>query len=188
MAIRVKKDGTAADSTPPGKAVEVEANTEIDIDIGDVATVRVRGGRRDAQQRVESLETRWSGEVALHLAAANVVDLDGLSAKIAEAQELESSVKAKDTELEALRAQIAALVDSAQRLRQGVRPPNSLPCGARERTPRNASLRALNTRHRSHGTLRARRQRLSIEREQARATVGQAGMADTLAEERALGN
>ena len=79
--------------------MEMEANAEVDIDIVDVATVRVRGGRREAQQTAESLEERWSREVAPHLAAANVADLDGLSAKIAEAQELDTGIKAKDAEL-----------------------------------------------------------------------------------------
>ena len=55
-----------------------------------------------------------------HLAAANVADLDGLSAKIAEAQELDASIKAKDAELQSLQAQIASLVDSAQKLREAL--------------------------------------------------------------------
>ena len=50
--IRVKKDGTDVDPTLTGKALELEANAELDIDIDDIATVRVRGGRREAQQTV----------------------------------------------------------------------------------------------------------------------------------------
>jgi chromosome segregation ATPase len=104
VAIRLKKDGTAADPAPSGQALEVEANAEVDIDIGDIATVHIRGGRREAQQRVESLEARWSHEVAPHLAAASVTDLDGLSAQILEAQGLDTSIKAKDAELQSLHA------------------------------------------------------------------------------------
>ena len=54
------------------------------------------------------------------LAAANVADLDGLSAKIAEAQALDASVKAKDVELQSLQAQIDSLIDSAQKLREAL--------------------------------------------------------------------
>ena len=92
----------------------------MDIDIGDVATVRIRGGRREAQQKAEALEVRWRSEVAPHLAAANVEDLDGLSAKIAEAQALDASVKAKDAELQSLQVQIDSLIDSAQKLREAL--------------------------------------------------------------------
>ena len=98
--------------------MEIEANTEVDIDIVNVATVRVRGGRPEAQKTAESLEERWSREVAPHLAAVNVADLDGLSAKIAEAQELDSSIKAKGAELESLQGQIVALADPAHALRE----------------------------------------------------------------------
>ena len=84
----------------------------------DIATVRIRGGRREAQQTAEALEERWSREVAPHLMAANVEDLDGLSAKIAEAQALDASIKAKDAELESLQGQIDSLADSAQKLRE----------------------------------------------------------------------
>ena len=88
----------------------------MDIDIGDVANVRIRGGRRDAQQKAEAMEVRWRSEVEPHLAAAKVADLDGLSAKIAEAQALDASVKAKDVELQSLQAQIDSLADSTQKL------------------------------------------------------------------------
>ncbi|MEP7310494.1 MAG: AAA family ATPase [Acidobacteriota bacterium] len=185
MAIRVEKDGTAAHSTRTGKALEVEANAEIDIDLGDVATVRVRGGRRDAQQRVESLEARWSREVAPHLAAANAVDLDGLSAKTAEAHELESSVQAKDKEVESLRTQLAALVDSAQRLREAFDRRTACHAALGDVPLDTLSSELLTLGSDPTGTLRARRQRLSIEREQARAAVAQSGTAHALAEERA---
>jgi len=96
--IRAKKDGTAVSPAVPGETLEVEANAEMDIDIGDIANVRIRGGRRDAQQKAEAMELRWRSEVEPHLKAANVEDLDGLSAKIAEAQALDANVTAKDVE------------------------------------------------------------------------------------------
>jgi hypothetical protein len=182
--IQVKKDGTAADSGSTVKPMEIEADTEVDIDIVDVVTVHVRGGRRQAQYTAESLEARWGREVAPHLAAANVADLDGLTAKIAEAQELDTSAKAKDAELQSLQVQIASLVDSAQELRDAF---------DRRKACRDAlgdvpldtlatELAALGAD--PTGALRKRRQQLYNDLEMARATVNQAGTAYTLAEER----
>ena len=145
IAIRVKKDGTAADPALPGEALELEANAEVDIDIGDVATVRIRGGRRDAQQTVESLEARWSREVAPHLTAANVADLDGLSAKIAEAQELDTSIKARDAELQSLQVQIVVACRLSAKVARGAGAQKIMPCRARGRTSRNTRLRSRDT-------------------------------------------
>jgi hypothetical protein len=182
--IRVKKDGMAADPSLTDKALEMEANAEVDIELGDIATVRIRGGRREAQQTAESLETRWSREVAPHLAAANVADLDGLSAKIAEAQELDTSVRARDTELQSLQVQIASLGDSAQRLREALE--RKMACrAALEGVPLETltfDLAALGAE--SAYTLRERRQQASRDLELARSTANQAGTTHTLAEER----
>jgi hypothetical protein len=185
IAIRVKKDGTAADPAPSSQALEVEANAEIDLDIGDIATVHIRGGRREAQQRVDSLEARWRDEVAPHLNAASVTDLDGLSAQIAEAQRLDTSIKAKDAELQSLHAQIDALTNSAQKLREAVdqRKVCHEALGDVPYETLASDIAALGTEPRD--TLRVRRQQASKDREQARAAASQAGTAHTLAEERA---
>src|SRR2546425_7090099 len=84
----------------------------------DVATVRVRGGRREAQEKAQAWEDRWSGEVATHLLAAGVTDLDALDAKVAEARELDAGIKAKDAELESLRARIDSLSGAGDALRE----------------------------------------------------------------------
>ena len=183
--IRVTTDGTAADPAVPGAALEVEANAAVDLDIGDVATVRIRGGRRAAQRNVQALEARWSREVAPHLAAAEVTDLEGLSAKIAEAQELDISVRGRDTELESLEVRIATLGGAAQKLGE-----------ARDRAIASrgelgdvpietfaSELAALGAE--PTDALRARRQQGSRELELARAAATQAATADTLAQERA---
>ena len=60
----------------------------------------------------------WEREVAPHLAAANVEDLDALAAKVEEARALDASIVAKDAELESLRVQIASLAGSADSLRE----------------------------------------------------------------------
>lgn len=182
--IRVKKDGMAADPSLPGDTLEVEADAEVDIDIGDIATVRIRGGRGDAQRKAEALETRWSREVEPLLAAANVADLDGLSAKITEAQALDASVKAKNAEVQSLRAQIDSLIGSAQKLREALERKKACRA-ALGHVPIETFLPDIATlgADPSHA-LRERRQQASRDIEQARATAHQAGTAHTLAEER----
>ena len=185
--LRVQKDGTAANPVSSAKGMNIEANTEVDIDIVNVATVRIRGGRPEAQKTAESLEERWSREVAPHLAAANVVDLDGLSAKTAEAQELDTSIKAKGVELESLQRQIAALGDPARAL--GEASDRAKVCRAALGDVPPDTLVALTTELAALGAdpmdaLRKRRQQLSTELEAARATENQARTAYALAEER----
>jgi hypothetical protein len=182
--IGVKKDGAVADAALTSEALEVEANAEVEIDIGDVATVRVRGGRREAQRTAESLEERWSREVAPHLAAANVTDLDSLSAKIEEAQGLDFGIKAKDAELESLRGQIASLTDSPQALREASDRAEACRAALRD-VPLDTfatELAALGAD--ATGALRQQRHQLSSDLEMARATASHAGTAHTLAEER----
>ena len=183
IAIRAKKDGAAMDPVPTGQALEVEANATVDIDIGDVATVRIKGGRREAKQRVEALESRWNREVAPHLVAALVTDLDGLSQKIAEAQGLDTTINANKAELQLLQTQIETLADSPQKLLEaldrqkahrevlGDAPYETLAAGlvALGPEPRNA--------------LRIRRQQASLNHEEARAAASKTTTALALAQE-----
>src|SRR4029077_13035521 len=83
LELRVRKDGQEVDSTSIAQPVAIEANSEVEVSIADIATVHVRGGRREAQEKAQGLEDRWSREVEPHLIAAAVPDLDGLDAKIA---------------------------------------------------------------------------------------------------------
>jgi hypothetical protein len=183
--IRVKKDGTAAGPALPGEALEVEANAEVDIDIGDVATVQIRGGRREAQQTVESLAARWNREVAPHLEAANVTDLDGLSAKIAEAQELDRSIRARDAELlQSLQNQIVSLADSAQKLREAFERRKSCHAALGDVPLETLASDLATLGAEPTDTLRERRQQAFRDLELARATANRAGSAHTLAEER----
>ena len=190
--VRVRKDGKAADPVSTSKPIEIDATAEVDIDIGKVATVRVRGGRREAQRTAESLEERWIREVVPHLAAAGVGDLDGLSARIGEVQELDTGIRAKDAELESLRAQIASLAGSGQRLREAsdrvkvcraalgdVEPGAAADLAGLSGLSWLTSLGADPA-----GALRTRRQQLSSDLERARAAANQAGTVHALAEER----
>ena len=82
-----------------------------------VVNIRVRGGRRETQARFAALESRWKQEVTPHLEAASVSDLEGLSAKIHEAQRVDAGIQQRDIELGSLQRQIAAQsgVDASSR-------------------------------------------------------------------------
>jgi uncharacterized protein YhaN len=114
--VRVQRDGMATETRISGEPIEFEASSTVDIGIGNLAEVRVRGGRRDAQEIVGNLEKHWENEVAPHLSASGVTDLDGLSAKLEEANSLDVAIKVKDGELESLRAQLDSLGESAPML------------------------------------------------------------------------
>jgi energy-coupling factor transporter ATP-binding protein EcfA2 len=116
--IRIRKDGTAGESISIERPIEIEAAAEVELDIADIATVLVRGGRRDAQDKVRALRERWTQEVVPHLTTAGVTDLDGLDVKVSETQELDAAIKTKDTELNSLRAQISPLTGAVEALRQ----------------------------------------------------------------------
>ena len=182
--IRVQKDGQKAESTSTAQPLDIEAKAGVDIAIADIATVRVRGGRREAQATAKGLETRWSREVAPQLAAAGVTDFEGLDAKIAEAQELDSGIKAKDAELNSLRAQVNALAGAVEALREAS--DRAAACRALLGDVRldtlAADLKALGADATSG--LRKRRQRLSKEAEEARRIASDATNERTLTDER----
>jgi hypothetical protein len=182
--IRVQKDGTAAETRSIGEPLEIEANAEVDVDVADIATVRIRGGRREAQHTMESLEQRWEREVVPHLTAANVKDLDALAAKVEEARAFDATVVAKDAELQSLRVQIASLAGSADLLREA-----SERATIARAALGDVSLDLLASDLAALGanptdTLRKRRQQLSTDAEAARAVASQAGTNHTLADER----
>jgi hypothetical protein len=106
--LTVERDGEGVDPRSVAKREEIEANTELEVDVPGVVNIRVRGGRREAQARFAALESRWKQEVTPHLEAASVSDLEGLSAKIREAQRVDAEIQQRDIELGSLQRQIAA--------------------------------------------------------------------------------
>jgi hypothetical protein len=182
--MQVQKDGQKAKSTSTAQPLDIEANTEVDIAIADIATVRVRGGRREAQQTAKGLETRWSREVEPLLSAAGVTDFEGLDAKIAEAQELDSGIKTKDAELDSLRTQVNEFAGTLEALREAsdrVAACRAL-LGDKGLDNLAADLKALGA-DLTTG-LRKRRQRSSKEAEEARRIAGEATNEHTLTDER----
>lgn len=182
--LRIQKDGQKVDSTSTTQPLDIEANAEVEVAIADIATVRIRGGRREAQEKAQGLEDRWNREAAPHLIAAGVTDLDGLDAKIAEAQDLDAGIKTKVAEMESLRAQVAALAGVAETLRQAF--DRAAACqtflGDVELDTLAAEIKALGTD--ATAGLRRRRQQLSREAEAARAIASEAANDRILAGER----
>lgn len=182
--LRVEKDGQKIDSTSTTQPIDIEANAEVAVAIADIATIRVRGGRRKAQEIAQSLEDRWTREAAPHLIAAGVTDLDGLETKIAEAQDLEVDIKAKAVEMDSLRAQIAPSAGASEMLR--VTSERLAECrtllGDVGLDTLAAELKALGTD--ATAGLRKRRQRLSLEAIESRNVSSAAASDRTLADER----
>lgn len=182
--LRVRKDGQEVDVAPNTQPVDIEAGAEVEIGIGDIASVHVRGGRREAQEKARNLEDRWRREVEPRLAAAGVADLAGLDAKSEEAQELDSSVRAKDAELESLRTQLAGFDGAAEALREASS--RAAVCraalGDMAFDKLAADLKSLGAD--PVAGLRKRREKFSKETETARAAASQAANDRTLADER----
>jgi hypothetical protein len=182
--LKVRKDGQESDSSSIDQTLEIEAKAEVEVTIDDVATVRVRGGRRQTQEKAQGLEGRWRQEVMPHLLAAGVMDLDGLDAKVAESRDLDAGIKAKAIDLESLRAQIDALGGAAGALREAKVRVEA--CRASLGDVRldtlSADLKALGAD--PTAGLRKRRQQLSKAAEEARTVANQAANARILADER----
>lgn len=116
LTVRILRDGTAPQTTNSAEAVEVEANSQVDVEIDDFAQIRILGGRRDAQEVVRNLEERWGNEVAPVLTAAGVADLDALAASLDELRALDAALNLTTSELGSLQEQLASLFDSSEQL------------------------------------------------------------------------
>ncbi len=182
--LQVRKDGQQVEFASNIQPVDIEARTDVELGIGDVATVHVRGGRREARERARNLEDRWSREVEPHLAAAGATDLAGLDTKSIEARDLDSEIRAKDAEWESLRAQIGGLNGAAEALLEA-----SDRAAACRAALGDTALDTLAADLKNLGSdpiagLRTRREKYSNETEAARAIANQAANDRTLAEER----
>jgi len=182
--LKVRKDGQKVESSSTAKPLDIEARAEVELALGDIATVHVRGGRREAQERARGLEERWTKEVEPHLVAAGVADLDGLDLKSREAQELDADIKAKDNEIDSLRPQLSALSDVAEALRAASERAATCRAALGEigLNTLAADIKALGAD--AIAGLRKRRERYSKEAEEARKVATTAAGDKVLAEER----
>jgi AAA domain len=173
--VKVSKDGVASAGT-----LEIEANASVDLTIGDVADVQIRGGRRKAQGIVRSLEQRWTDEVVPHLTAAGVDDLARLTARVAEAQALDADLTLKESELQTMRQQLASMGDPTDELRRAT---------TARAAVGNVPVESLTPDLKTLGsdplqTLRALRQDAAAALEAARSAAAAAATNQTLADER----
>ena len=114
----ISKDGAAASSTSTAQPLDIEADGELELAIPGIATLHVRGGRRQAQEGARLLQDRWQQEVVPHFIRAGVTDMEGLERRLGDGQELDASITAKDAELKSLNREIAALSRAADELRE----------------------------------------------------------------------
>ena len=182
--LRIQSDGTASQTTITAEPTEIEASADVSIGIGGVADVRIRGGRRQGQETVRQLEKRWTNEVAPHLAAAAVEDLDGLALKVEEAQDADAAIRMKDAELQSLQGELASLAGSAEKLSQALERAQACLVALG-----GVSLDSLASEVSGLGSepiraLRARRDELTETLSTARACTAKASTDCTLAEER----
>jgi AAA domain len=184
LELAVGRDGAAGRREIIGQSFEVEAGTELDLAIADVATVKVRGGRRDARERVSALEERWTREVAPHLVAAGAADLEALDAKVGEARGLDTRIDVLKREAEGLQSQLAALGGADDALRKALGRVADAQAALEGVGPETltADLDALGAD--PAAGLRRSRQQASRDMEEARSAAGEASTGLALAEER----
>ena len=184
MNLKGQKDGSDIGLTTIAQPFVIEATSEVDVTIGNIASVTIRGGRREAQETFQLLEDRWLKDVMPHLQAAGVTYLDGLDTKVAESRDLDGLIKAKDADVGVLKTQIDALAGSADSLRMATdRAEDSrAQLGTLKFDSVAAELAALGPAPIS--VLKKRRQQLSEVIEAARMVTNQAANDQVLAEER----
>jgi DNA repair exonuclease SbcCD ATPase subunit len=181
--LRVRTDGHDAQYVAKTDFVDIEADAEVELDIGDVATVQIRGGRREAQARVRTLQDRWRTEVEPHLAAAGVADLVALDAACEKARELDTPIRDKDIEAGALRTDIAGLAGAAGALQQATARAAACRLALGDVDPGAVACDLETLDADPMAGLRARRAALSRATEAALRDAGEARTARTLADE-----
>jgi DNA repair exonuclease SbcCD ATPase subunit len=184
--LRVGTDGHGAQYIAKTDPIDIEADAEVDLDIGDVATIQIRGGRREAQARVLKLQDRWRSEVEPHLAAAGAPDLAGLDAVREKARELDTAIRERDIESETLRTDIAGLAGAAGALQQATAHAVACRSALRDIDPRSVAcdLEALGAD--PVVGLRTRRAGLSAATDSTRRDAGEARAARMLEDDRVL--
>ena len=109
--ITVGIDGGAARAQHVAEPLTVEARGSVELNLHGVATVRVVAGNAELREKAARLAIRWSDEAAPIVAAAGVATAEGLSGKVDEADALDREVRAGQTALDGLRAELDALFD-----------------------------------------------------------------------------
>jgi DNA repair exonuclease SbcCD ATPase subunit len=116
LAVALRADGGAATTLSLAQPQQIEANTELELTIANIANIQIQGGQREAQERATAFEQRWQQEVLPHLQAAGVDDLDGLATQAHDARDLDAAIKQQENDVTSLREQIASLSEVTSKL------------------------------------------------------------------------
>jgi hypothetical protein len=186
LPVTIALDGGAPSREVIAQSFEAEVNAEVDVTIADIATVRVRGGRRDAQQRASELESRWTREVAPALAMAGVEDLDALDAKVREARDLDTQVGATNAQLRELEVRQEVLAGAEQALRAAVALATEARVGLEPDVLVSLNAELDRLAGEPGAALRLRRGRASTDVEQAANVSSKAATTQALADQKAV--
>lgn len=185
LTVALGRDGVPQTQEVVAQDRDFEANAELNLTISDVASVTVRGGRRDARERVRLLEERWAREIVPHLKAAGIDDLEALEALVGEAGELDTKIADARRGTDGIQAALTSFADLEDRLReaQQLAAETLAALGGKSLDALSPEIEGLGSD--AAGTLRRRRQQGSAELERLRSAATQASTKAALADARA---
>ena len=107
--VKVRLDGGPEVVQARGEPWIIEATSEVDLTIAKIGRISIRGGRREAQEEVDRLQSEWMRVGQPYLDAVGVTDVESLDAKVLERRDLEAEIKACTGEVDLIRRQLADL-------------------------------------------------------------------------------
>jgi AAA domain len=107
LTLRAAPDGTWREAATISRAVEVEAEGKLELQIDDLVDIRVSAGDAARRTAAETLRQRWLSEGEPVLGRAGVTDVAALEARVKSAGDL-------TRQIEAGRREIATLQDKAK--------------------------------------------------------------------------
>ena len=114
--LRSAADGAAGQATEVSSPLELTAERELALELGDLAKLTIRAGRTEALEQARQLRQRWQKDGEPVLAAAGVSSLGGLQALLDEADERQREAQQARAQAIAFEAQITALGDTTAAL------------------------------------------------------------------------
>ncbi|MGH9387461.1 MAG: AAA family ATPase [Vicinamibacterales bacterium] len=182
LTVQVRKDNAELESQLLSGALDIEADSAIDVTIPDVVTFGVAAGRPDARARAHSLQESWKREVLPHFTAAGAATLEAFEAKVEKVRGLDASIREQTTLIESLAEQIAPLGEAEALLALATERLNGLRAEAGELDDVRSNLPELGSDPAT--ALRSRRSKLSADLEVAQQAMNSASTAYALANER----
>lgn len=109
LALRALNDGQNLEDLTLSSPFRLEAESLVELDIPEVAQIKVEGGSKEAQERAAALEKRWQDEAVVHLQAAGVKDLEALSSYVEEARAIDQQIADANREISRLDGELQSL-------------------------------------------------------------------------------